>query len=384
MNISILSYLAVLSLAFAPSVWADESTTVLNAEGQTPAPEVKIDNVCAWPNLTLLPDGTIIACIYNQPSHGRMVGDVDCYGSTDHGQSWTKRGTVAPHEPGSLNNRMSRAVGLAHNGDLVAICGGWTLREKAPGEADTGFEGPLDVDVLLRPWVCSSSDGGHSWEVDKAAFPTHSPDGGQFIVTGDVIRGDDGTLRVAAYGTRRDVKPRTYYAYILTSYDDGKTWQDPAAIDPQNMFNETYLMNMGDGRYLALARGACLELYASNDHAATWSHLATATDPKQIPGHLLRLADGRLVLSYGDRTKGKEGVAVKISADGGRTWSPPRRVIDFNGFDGGYPATVELPGGNMFTAYYAKKTHYHDRYHMGGIEWNLSATFAAPPSSTAR
>jgi hypothetical protein len=33
---------------------------------------VAIDNVCAWPNLTLLKDGTIIATIFNQPSHGRL------------------------------------------------------------------------------------------------------------------------------------------------------------------------------------------------------------------------------------------------------------------------------------------------------------------------
>ena len=378
MKYGMFNYLVVCGFVVVSCAMAEGPSTVLNADGQTPEPTVKIDNVCAWPNLTLLPDGTIIACIYNQPSHGRMVGDVDCYGSTDQGVSWTKRGTVAPHEPGSLNNRMSRAVGLAHNGDLVAICGGWTLREKAPGEAGTGFDGPLDVDVLLRPWVCRSSDGGRNWEVDKKAFPTHSPDGGQFIVTGDVVRSDDGTLRVAAYGTRRDVKPRTYYAYILTSHDDGRTWEDPAAIDPELMLNETYLMNMGNGRYLALARHDRLEVYQSTDHAKTWSHLTTATESKQIPGHLLRLKDGRLLLSYGDRTKGKEGVSVKVSTDGGMAWSASRRVVDFNGFDGGYPATVELPGGIMFTAYYAKETTYHDRYHMGGVRWDLSTSLPLP------
>jgi Na+/melibiose symporter-like transporter len=37
---------------------------------------IAIDNVCAWPNLTKLPDGAIIATIFNQPCHGLWEGDV--------------------------------------------------------------------------------------------------------------------------------------------------------------------------------------------------------------------------------------------------------------------------------------------------------------------
>ena len=28
---------------------------------------IGVDNVCAWPNLTSMPDGAIIATIFNQP-----------------------------------------------------------------------------------------------------------------------------------------------------------------------------------------------------------------------------------------------------------------------------------------------------------------------------
>ena len=37
---------------------------VLDGEGQRPEPKVVIENVCAWPNLTRLPDGDIVALIY--------------------------------------------------------------------------------------------------------------------------------------------------------------------------------------------------------------------------------------------------------------------------------------------------------------------------------
>ena len=56
---------------------------------------VSIDNVCAWPNLTMLRDGTITAIIFGKPSHGQMAGDVECWASSD-GSFWEKRGHPAP------------------------------------------------------------------------------------------------------------------------------------------------------------------------------------------------------------------------------------------------------------------------------------------------
>ena len=70
---------------------ADESMPVLEASMKPDKPAedvtinqrfVAIDNVCAWPNLTVLEDGTIIATIFNQPSHARAIGDVECWAST--------------------------------------------------------------------------------------------------------------------------------------------------------------------------------------------------------------------------------------------------------------------------------------------------------------
>ncbi len=45
---------------------------------------VAINGVCAWPNLTLLPDGIIVAMVYNQPNHlEHEGGDLECWASTD-------------------------------------------------------------------------------------------------------------------------------------------------------------------------------------------------------------------------------------------------------------------------------------------------------------
>jgi hypothetical protein len=106
----------------------------------------------------------------------------------------------------------------------------------------------------------------------------------------------------------------------------------------------------------------------------------------QHPAHLLELADGRVLLTYGDRSKQDwekgwpngskldgstatpNGILVRLSADHGRTWTAPERIAGFDG-DGGYPATVQLADGRLLTAYYARKTPRHDGYQMATVTW---------------
>lgn len=61
--------------------------SALRAEEPAPPPQsarfVAVDNVCAWPNLNVLPDGTIAAIIHKQPSHGKMAGTIECWASKD-------------------------------------------------------------------------------------------------------------------------------------------------------------------------------------------------------------------------------------------------------------------------------------------------------------
>ena len=52
---------------------------------------VAVDNYCAWPNLSVLPDGSVGALIFNRPSHGQVEGDVELWVSPDGRAPWTKR-----------------------------------------------------------------------------------------------------------------------------------------------------------------------------------------------------------------------------------------------------------------------------------------------------
>ncbi|MFH1921952.1 MAG: sialidase family protein [Planctomycetota bacterium] len=333
---------------------------VQTKEGQRPAPVVVADNVCAWPNLTVLEDGTIVATIFNQPSHGSVAGDVECWATKDNGATWRKVGTPAPHEPDT--NRMNVAAGRARNGDLLVIASGWS-NQYPDGKPGAPFRAGI-----LHAWLCRSSDGGRTWSIDKEGLPDRAPDGHPWIPFGDVLAGDDGVLRVPAYSWP-GYSVRNERAWCIHSRDDGKTWEEFSPLDNDNLRNETAILNLGGGKWLAAARHSALYGYASEDNCKTWESLGQLTQGGQHPAHLLQLKDGRVLLSYGDRTGTVHGVEVLVTSDQGKTWSDPVRVVDWWG-DGGYPSSVELPDGQVLTAYYAAKIEGHDRYHMGVVVWD--------------
>jgi hypothetical protein len=71
-----------------------------------------------------------------------------------------------------------------------------------------------------------------------------------------------------------------------------------------------------------------------------------------LPSHLLRLKDGRLLMSYGHR-RPPFGNQARASSDHGRTWSDPTTISnDGAGGDLGYPSTVQLDDGSLVTVWY--------------------------------
>lgn len=323
---------------------------------------IAIDNVCAWPNLTMRPDGEIIATIFNQPCHGKWEGDVECWASPD-GRFWQRRGTPAPHAP--TTNRMNVAAGLAHDGDLVVLASGWSHRPAAPeplpvlphDSLPASVQGGFADSKPLPVWVCRSNDGGRNWTRTESLPP---PEGTDYCIPfGNCVQGDNGALHATVYGSSR--------AWFARSADDGRTWNDFALIDEG--LNETDILFLGNGTWLAAARSARnlgLQLYRSQDDGKTWSWECALTTMQQHPGHLLRLKDGRILLSYGIRNAGLRGIGLRLSEDDGQNWKNPSILVRYaDGADGGYPAAVQRSDGRIVTAYYCQNTDAHQRYHMG-------------------
>ena len=225
---------------------------------------VAVENVCAWPNLTLMRDGTIVAVIHNQPFHGQAEGDVECWASRD-GLRWEKRGVITRHEPNTI--RMNHAAGLAGNGDLIVLCSGWT---------DDADARPAEAAEIPR---CRAPDLG-------------APIGGRWPHLGEARRLSRGRTRLDRIhpvrrhlgGRRRALhtscyqgeysdpakssKTKGWRSWHFRSDDDGRTWRPVSLIGPRH--NETDIFPLGGKSWLAAARIDAMELFRSDDDGATW------------------------------------------------------------------------------------------------------------------
>ncbi|MEA3403822.1 MAG: sialidase family protein [Armatimonadota bacterium] len=333
---------------------------------------------CAWPNLTPMPNGEIGAVIYSHPSHGWHEGDPELWVSADGGYTWALRSEVTEHEPPTV--RMNVAAGLNAQGHLVALVSGWSLQ----GE-ERGGRGHV-----LKPWVCISTDEGHTWEQVGEVAPAAGElpgfqDAPTLIPFGDVCPAGDEVV-VSCYGSADWETDSRRHSVLLRSADGGRTWGDGSIIGEGN-YNETDILVHSSGRWLALCRTwgvrtdepgvvlpANVRLFVSEDRGRTWQPSHHLGLPGQHPGHLLELGDGRVLASYGSRIPRFRGVCGRISDDAGETWSAPFVIVGglLEG-DLGYPSSVQVDDDEIVTCYYSNCSPWHQRYHMGVVRWSLDA-----------
>lgn len=149
----------------------------------------------------------------------------------------------------------------------------------------------------------------------------------------------------------------------LRSKDGGKTWQTLGRITFGNReIYEPHSIELKDGRILGLIRAHnpfSIAKSFSSDGGLTW------TDPLEVthgsPPHLLRHSSGTIICSYGWREEPGYGQRVMFSDDEGETWDTDWIIRD-DGDTGdlGYPATVELDDGSLFTVYYQHLTGHRN------------------------
>ena len=194
-----------------------------------------------------------------------------------------------------------------------------------------------------------STDNGINWSA-RYATPFNSPHG--------PFECSDGRL---LYPGREFNQPK-HVMGVAESTDDGVTWNVLSIIPPRpgeqsGFYHELHGVEAADGTIVVQIRnhneangGETLQT-ESADGGKTWSEIHSI-GVWGHPSHLLRLADGRLLMTYGYRREGM-GNRARVSADNGRTWSEAMTISDDARItDVGYPSTVQLPDGSLLTVWY--------------------------------
>jgi hypothetical protein len=114
-----------------------------------------------------------------------------------------------------------------------------------------------------------------------------------------------------------------------------------------------------------------IEAWLSKDGGESWSFLnkpAPSTGGSVgNPPSLVRMRDGRLVITYGYRSQ-PFGIRACVSGDEGLTWGEETILRDDGGcWDLGYPRSVERPDGRIVTVYYFNDHPDQERYIAGTI-----------------
>ena len=225
--------------------------------------------------------------------------------------------------------------------------------------------GPETRKQWLGSWIRRSTDGCRTWE-DPVRVQGSAPHGpvqlrdGCLLYVGRVYFDAEPSLSAEESG------------------DDGRTWRRIGTIplppgDTIANYHEPHAVETERGQIVVLIREEARNVMMqseSYDGGMTWT-TAHSTGIWGCPPHLLRLRDGRLVVVYGYRRE-PFGERSCISTDSGTTWDAAHPIAIAPAFDGdlGYPASVELDDGSIFTVYY-QKDKPGEKTCLMGTRWQL-------------
>lgn len=307
---------------------------------------IVVDNVCGWPKLSLMPDGSLMTSFHNRPSHGSLDGYTELWSSSDGGRSFKWYADVKPEGATSTD----RAMGVTHSGELI-VCANRR-------QADTRE---------FLPSTVTRIDGSGNAKTSILSF--------NMIAFGKIIQIPDSRKLMMTVWDREnwDDVESVYRSFAVLSQDDGESWEIKGEIGCNLSETEPLFFDAQHG--IAAARSSLnhtTDLYRTRDGGETWQYERNLAGPNFCPASLVRLSNGDILLTTGVRLDNMQGILASVlSPDAAKTKCSNLLAAVPGGRDGGYPSTVQMPDGSMVTLYYSKGNMYHTRYHVGSIIWRL-------------
>jgi hypothetical protein len=167
--------------------------------------------------------------------------------------------------------------------------------------------------------------------------------------------------------------------FCTRTRDGGKTiefvsWISP---EPEGFSIMPQSLRVGDKQLISAIRRkeegvGFIEVYVSKDDGKSWQFLSKPAGTGRSngnPADMVRLKDGRIVLTYGYRSK-PHGIRAVISRDNGRTWGKEIHLRDDGRtWDIGYPQMIIRPDGKLVTVYYYT-TEKDKEQHIAATIWD--------------
>jgi hypothetical protein len=318
------------------------------------------------PSMVVMPNGEIVLSYikgYNVAKNPPKGERMEVIRSSDGGKTWSEP-VRATHSPD--NDREGYLI-LLRDGSLLL---GY-MKVMAHVDPAHPWQGP---------YLCRSEDGGRtwseSWQVDISRFCPNGPYGA--ADRGHIVLPDGRLLFFV--GTYE--QPRRPKNYVLISEDGGRTF--PEYYQVSEIAGDSSFTRHPSGKLIGALRingddypepnarpdlagkGEAvhfLGLVVSEDEGKSWSKPEPLTEYNEIPGQIITLQDGRLLLTFGVRHHPLSIQALASDASGLQWNQAQRMMLSWTGerfrLDNGHirhaighPYTIQLNDGTLFTAYY--------------------------------
>lgn len=302
-----------------------------------------------FPTVEKLQNGDLVVVYYDSPGHISQTGRISMVRSSDNGETWSEPQIILDTP---IDDRDPNIM-QTENGTLLL--------------SYFAYDWDQNPAKVIGTYVTRSEDGGTTWsEPVKVETKLDGPSVPGWAATSDkILELDNGDLLIPLYGTvPGDSAARVT---VVRSTDGGHTWKRGTeveiAYDPDIHFQEPALAKFGNGHLIVMMRTSRIDgsAYVSHsyDNGQTWT-VPIKTDMKAQASDMLVLKQGGLkgmiFHTWGD-VSGEFGSGRPVVGNikfYNKDWSFNEPTLIYRGGcgDEGYPSSVQLDDGRLFTVYY--------------------------------